>query len=165
MDPPAGIEARVFSHLNELGVPYEVLPCDPELADTRLFCEHYRIDPDVSANTILIVSKRPPGRYALCVTLATTRLDVNHRVRELLDCKKLSFASADETTSVTGMMLGGVTPFAVESPDVPIYIDQRVLERDEIVLGGGSRSCKIRISPEVFHRLAGAKVVTDLALS
>ena len=165
MEPPAGIEARIFSHLNELGFPYEVLPCDPDLADTRLFCEHYGIDPDVSANTILIVSKRPAGRYALCVTLATTRLDVNHRVRELLDVKKLSFASADETTSVTGMMLGGVTPFGVESPDMPIYVDERVLERDEIVVGGGSRSCKIRISPEVFRRLPRAEVVRDLALS
>ena len=32
-----------------------------------------------------------------------------------------------------------------------------------IILGGGSRSLKIKISPEIFHNLPGATVVAGLS--
>lgn len=36
---------------------------------------------------------------------------------------------------------------------------------DWIILGGGSRSSKIKISPKVFRRLPGARVVANLAIA
>jgi hypothetical protein len=35
------IDRRVRSALVEIGVEYEMVPCDPELADTAAFCAHY----------------------------------------------------------------------------------------------------------------------------
>jgi prolyl-tRNA editing enzyme YbaK/EbsC (Cys-tRNA(Pro) deacylase) len=139
------------------------MACDPAFADTAAFCERYGIDPTDSANAILVASRREPKVYALCVVLATTRLDVNHAVADLLGVKKLSFASAEETAERTGMVIGGVTPFAI--PDgIPLYVDARVLERPTVVVGGGSRSSKIRVDPEVFRRLPGCRVVEALAM-
>ena len=158
----SAVSEQVKAELDELGVPYEVMACDPTYADTAAFCEHYGIDPGISANAILISSKRPPGHHALCVALATTRLDVNHRVRDLLSVRKLSFASPEETIEITGMMIGGVTPFGVP-PEIPIYVDAAVTEPPSIILGGGNRSSKIRISPEVFGLHPGAEVVDGLA--
>ena len=31
-------EFAIEQHLDELGVPYEIIPCDPALADTQAFC-------------------------------------------------------------------------------------------------------------------------------
>jgi prolyl-tRNA editing enzyme YbaK/EbsC (Cys-tRNA(Pro) deacylase) len=45
---------------------------------------------------------------------------------------------------------------------MPLYIDSRIMAADWIILGGGGRSLKIKISSEVFSRL-GAEVVPDLA--
>lgn len=146
-----------------MGATYEALPCDPDLADTAAFCSHYGYDLAESANAILIASKRPPGRLALCVVLADTRLDVNRRVKDLLDVRKLSFASAEATADATGMLIGGVTPFGL--PDsIPIYVDRRVMERSQVIVGGGSRSLKLRISPDVLRRIPNATVIEDLAL-
>ena len=75
------LEARVKQCLDTIGIPYEIMACDPDLADTAIFCEHYGIDPADSANTILIASKKPKGSFAACVALATTRLDVNRAVK------------------------------------------------------------------------------------
>ena len=36
---------------------------------------------------------------------------------------------------------------------------------DWLILGGGSRSTKIRTSPEVFRRLPGASIVPGLSLT
>ena len=165
MNPPAAeteTEARVRAALDALGADYEVLLCDPELADTQAFCAHYEIPLADSANAIIVASKKEPRAYSVNMVLATTRLDVNHAVRRLMGVKRLSFATAEQTMELTGMMIGGVTPFGLPE-DLPIYVDRRVMARPSVVIGGGSRSCKIRIVPEVLKMLAQATVIDDLA--
>lgn len=158
------IEQRVRAVLDALSVPCEILPCDPELADTHAFCEHYGISLAESANAIVVATKKEPRQYSACVALATTRLDVNHAVRRLMGSKKLSFASAEQTVAVTGMMVGGVTPFGLPD-DLPLFIDRQVMDCESVVIGGGSRSCKIRLSPKTFERLPTAQIVEDLAFA
>jgi len=155
-------EAAVLAALARLGVDYERLDCDPEAADTAVFCARYGIPADRSANTILVASKKEPKVYAACVVLATTSLDVNHAVRSLLGVSRLSFASAEETIAVTGMLVGGVTPFGL--PDrLPVYVDEAVTAPEWIVLGGGGRSSKIKLSPAALRRVPGLQVVPGLA--
>jgi prolyl-tRNA editing enzyme YbaK/EbsC (Cys-tRNA(Pro) deacylase) len=157
------IEARVRAVLGSLGVPYEWLEIDPAYADTAAYCERYAVPLERAANTIVVASKKEPRRFAACVVQATTRLDVNRAVKRLLDVSRVSFASADETRALTGMLIGGVTVFALP-PDLPIYVDDRVMGLDWVILGSGSRSSKIKISPGVFRRLPGAVVVPGLSL-
>jgi prolyl-tRNA editing enzyme YbaK/EbsC (Cys-tRNA(Pro) deacylase) len=96
------------------------------------------------------------------VVLATTRLDVNGAVRRRLGARKVSFASADETRELTGMLIGGVTVFALPA-GLPVWVDDAVMERETIVLGGGSRSLKIRVSPDALRGLPDVEIVTGLA--
>lgn len=149
--------------LDSVGVPYEALPCDPEFADTAAFCARYGVAPEDSANTIVVAGKGEPRRYAACVVLATTRLDVNGAVRKRLGVRKASFASADETKMLTGMSIGGVTPLALDE-GLPIWVDERVMGRQTVVLGGGSRSLKIRVTPRLFDHLPAAEVIPGLAV-
>ncbi len=158
------IETRVRSSLEAAGGSFEILPCDPALADTAAFCAHYGVDPAESANTIVVATRKEPKKYAACLVLATTRLDVNHAVRRLLGGQKLSFASGEETRALTGMAMGGVTVFGLP-PDLPVYIDAAVLRARSVVVGGGSRFCKVRIAPEALTRIPNSSVVQDLALS
>jgi prolyl-tRNA editing enzyme YbaK/EbsC (Cys-tRNA(Pro) deacylase) len=155
--------AKLDDALARLGVAFELFPCDPALADTAAFCAAYGFDPEDSANTIVVIGKSNPPVYAACVVLATTRLDVNRTVRERLGTRKASFAAHDETQDLTGMAIGGVTVFGLP-PDLPILVDARVMARERIVLGGGSRSWKVIASPEILRALPNASVVEGLAL-
>jgi prolyl-tRNA editing enzyme YbaK/EbsC (Cys-tRNA(Pro) deacylase) len=158
----AHIEARVREALAATGVPYTEVPCDPGLADTAAFCEHYGFPLEQSANAILVSSKKPPFVYALCLVLAPDRLDVNSTVRKKLGASRCSFAPPEVTQEVTGMMIGGVTPFAV--PDtLPIWIDARVMACEWVIVGGGSRALKIQVSPEALAKLPAAEVVAGLS--
>ena len=87
---------------------------------------------------------------------------MNHSVRDLMGVRRLSFASADETTELTGMMIGGVTPFCLPD-DLPVYVDSRIMDLDYVILGGGSRSAKVKIDPDVFNRMPTVTVVEGLA--
>jgi prolyl-tRNA editing enzyme YbaK/EbsC (Cys-tRNA(Pro) deacylase) len=157
------VAAQVLEVVARLGVEYDVVACDPDLADTAAFCAAYGYAMDDSANTIVVVGKSDPPRYAACVVLATTRLDVNRAVRKRLEVKKASFADATVTEELTGMTVGGVTPFALPE-DMPLWVDSRVMERDRIVLGGGSRTCKVVGPPQILLGLSNVEVVDDLAI-
>jgi prolyl-tRNA editing enzyme YbaK/EbsC (Cys-tRNA(Pro) deacylase) len=161
-DEGPAIEAEVLARLAALGVDYETIPCDPDFADTAAFCARYGVPPDQSANTIVVAARKEQGVACACVVLATCRLDVNHSVCDLLGVRKASFAAADQTRELTGMMIGGVTPFGLPA-DLPLYIDARVMAQDAVVIGGGSRSIKIRLAPAGLLRLPGARVVDGLA--
>jgi len=160
---PPDAEQATRAALDRLGIAYEWLPCDPEFADTAAFCERYGYPPDHAGNTIIVASKKEPKRYAACVVLATTRLDVNRTVRDLLGVSKCSFASADEMHRLTGMAVGGVTVLGLPQ-GVPLFVDARVVALDHVILGTGGRNGKIKVSPEVFRRLPNTRVVTGLAL-
>ena len=158
------VNASVRTSLDALGVAYEVMSIDPAFADTAQFCEKYGIPLANSANTIVVVGKKEPKQYCACVVLATTRLDVNHAVKKLMGNSRVSFASAEETKALTRMMIGGVTVFALP-PGMPLYVDERVMALDWLILGGGGRDTKIRTTPEVFRRMPGATIVPDLAVA
>lgn len=163
MAEPVDIEERVRSVLDGTGVPYEVIDIDPDYADTAAFCEKYGYPIDTSGNTIVVASRREPVQYAACVVKASTQLDVNRTVRKLMGVRRLSFASPEQTMEVTGMMIGGVTAFALP-PELPLYVDDKLMALEYVILGSGSRSSKINVSPQVLETLPNAQVIAGLSL-
>lgn len=148
--------------LAEHEIAYTVIECAPELADTAAFCEHYHVALDQAANTILVASRKAePTKYAVCVVLGTSRLDVNQKVCALLDVKRASFADAETTMQRTSMLIGGVTAFGIS--DTPIYVDHAVMQQPEVVMGGGNRSSKIRLDPRELLKLPNVAVIEGLA--
>ncbi len=154
-------ERRVRDALDALEVEYTLVPCDPALADTAAFCAAYGYDTGDSANTIIVESRDKPPRHVACVLLATTRLDVNGTVRRRLG-RKASFAGPERTMELTGMSLGGVTAVGLP-PGLPVWIDARVMERDQVIMGAGSRHWKVIAPPGFLAALPGAEIVEGLA--
>jgi prolyl-tRNA editing enzyme YbaK/EbsC (Cys-tRNA(Pro) deacylase) len=133
------------------------------LADTAAFCAAYDVGLDVSANCVVVAGKRGGDvRYAACVVLATTRLDVNGTARRLLDARKASFAPMDDAVRLTGMEYGGITPIGVPS-DWLLLIDSRVIAVPHVIVGSGVRHSKIVMPGAALGALPGAQVVEDLA--
>ncbi len=144
------------------GEPFDVIEVDPALADTATFCEHYGYPLETSGNCILVASKDDPPVLAACLALATTRLDVNKRVRKRLGVRKCSFAPADLTRDATGMEIGGVTPFGLPE-DLPLWADARIGALERVIVGGGSRYLKLSVTPAALAAV-GTEFVDDLAV-
>src|ERR1051325_1088277 len=156
------LDDRVRETLNAHGLAYEVLACEPELADTAQFCEHYGIAQTEACNAIVVVLKTDPPRHVACLVRADTKLDVNKKLSKLVGVKRLSFASADETAALTGMLIGGVT-IAGLPESMPIYVDEKVMEQSRVIIGGGNRSSKARLDPQELLKLPNAQVA-DIAV-
>ncbi len=162
METDADITTQVVTVLDAIGVEYEIIECDPDFADTAAFCEKYGYPVDNCGNAIVVASKREPVQFATCIVKGTSRLDVNKTVRKLMGVPKASFASPEQTVELTGMMIGGVTPFALP-PDVPIYADDKLMTLDYVILGSGSRSSKVKIVPQVFDVLTNTQIISGLS--
>lgn len=147
-----GLEDRVLRRARELDPTTEAIWIDPDLADTATFCARYGHSLDASGNCIVVRSKTGDLRYAACVVQATRRLDLNRRSRELVGARKASFADADETVEVTGMVPGGVTPVALPA-DLPVFVDAPIMELDRVIIGGGGRHLKLVLDPRTLLAL------------
>lgn len=158
----SALDSKVQESLDKLGMTHRVFSCDPALADTATFCEKYGFSQGQSANAIITATKSEPVKFACCVVLASTKLDVNKKVSALLGSKKVSFANAEQTLELTGMQIGGVTPFGL--PEIPVFVDAAVLGCEEIILGGGNRSTKVLMSPEELRKLPGVEFVDGLGI-
>ena len=154
---------KVLESLKDAGATYKVIDCDPSFADTAEFCNHYGYSLDESANAILLEGKAESPVYALCVVLATTRINVNKVARKRLGTRKASFASAEITKELTGMEIGGVTPVGLPE-DLPVWIDSLVMEAPKVIIGAGSRSAKIYLSPDNLLRFPNTHIVDGLSM-
>ena len=157
------IERKVANQMESLGVKHEMFEIDPGFADTAAFCEKYGFPMEKSGNTIVVASKRGQKKHCACIVAATDRLDVNKRVKGLMEVSRASFAGADETMALTGMMIGGVTPFGLPS-DMPIYADAKLSGLDYVIIGGGSRSSKIKLAPSELGKLPNLEFIEGLSL-
>lgn len=153
---------KVLEAAETYGLNLTEIPCDPDFADTAAFNEKYGFSADQGANTILVASRKTdPTRYAACIVLPSTRLDVNKKVTELLGVKRASFADGETTVQLTGMQIGGVV--AIGLGEYPIFIDSAVMQKPEVVMGGGNRTSKVLIDPKELLKLPNVTAVDQLA--
>jgi prolyl-tRNA editing enzyme YbaK/EbsC (Cys-tRNA(Pro) deacylase) len=154
------IEAlRVWPHADQVSVT----EIDPDLADTAAFCERYGVQLAESANCVIVSGRRGEvTTLAACVVLATTRADVNSRVRKHLDVRKISFAAMDTAVAESSMEYGGITPIGLPSP-WRLLVDRRVVDGDDVVIGSGVRRSKLVLPGALLAEVPGAQVLDDLA--
>ncbi|UYM07225.1 YbaK/EbsC family protein [Solicola gregarius] len=147
---------------DDIAAGVRVAEIDPDLADTAAMTEAYGLTLDVSANCVVVAGRRAgEERYAGCVILATTRVDVNNVVRRRLDVRKASFASMDSAIEATGMEYGGITPVGLPA-DWPLLVDRAVTEAGDVCIGSGLRRSKLFLPGASLAALPGAEVVDGL---
>lgn len=139
-----------------------VAPIDPDVADTAALVAAYDVPLQVSANCVVVAGRRGgEQRWAACVVLATTRVDVNGVVRKWLDVRKVSFAAMGDAVDATGMEYGAITPVGLPA-GWPVLVDPAVVATDLVVVGSGVRRSKLVLPGAALLDLPGAEVVERL---
>lgn len=147
-----------------LGGRIAVIDIDPDLADTEALMAAYGIPPEGSGNCVVISGSRGgEERIAACVVGADTRADVNNLAKRRLDVRKASFHPMDRAVGESGMEYGGITPVGL--PDGwRIFIDERLLAQEVVVIGSGLRRSKLLVTGSALADLPGAEIVEGLGI-
>jgi Ala-tRNA(Pro) deacylase len=143
------------STLEEAGVEYELLPhAHTETAVAE--AEALGLEPADVAKTLVV--KTPEG-YLRTVIPASRRLDL-HKLRELSGGgrHKIHLATENDLRSdFPEFELGAVPPLGGAQRN-PVVVDERVSERETIVLEAGSHDQSVRIATAELVRATGARV-------
>lgn len=143
-----------------------VAAIDPDHADTAAMTERYDLPLELSANCVVVAGRRGgEERVAACVVRATTRADVNNRVKRLLDVRKASFWPTDLAVAASGMEYGAITPLGLPVGEGRwrLLLDTRVTEGWAII-GSGVRGSKLVLPGALLAEVPGSEVVVELAL-
>lgn len=140
-----------------------VAAIDPAYADTEALCAHYGTPPEWSINAVVVKGVRAGvERFAVCMTPATKRVDVNNVVRRRLEARKASFAPMAEAVELTGMEYGGIAPVGVPA-GWPVWVDPDAVAVEWACIGSGIRGSKLFIPGRAFLDLPDAEAVAGLA--
>ncbi len=139
-----------------------VVEIDPELSNTADTQRAYDVPPALLVNCVIVGGKREGmERFAACAVLATTRADVNGKVRRVLDVRKASFLETGRAVALTQMEFGAITPIGL--PDSwPVLVDERVVHSGAVLLGSGVRHSKLVLEGALLGRVANVQVVEEL---
>ncbi|MGA8256414.1 MAG: YbaK/EbsC family protein [Nocardioides sp.] len=156
---PVAAALAAFSQAHLVGV----VEIDPALADTAAMAAAYDLGLDTGANCVVVAGRRDGAeRVAACLARADTRVDVNDRVKRLLDVRKCSFLAMERAVEESDMEHGGITPVGLPAA-WRLLVDVRVPEMAVAVIGSGVRRSKLLVPGELVPLLPGAEVIEGLA--
>ena len=105
----------------------------------------------------LIFKTQQTGRPVLVIASGSNR--VNEKMIGNLVGEKISKADADFVRAVTGFTIGGVPPVGHFIP-IETFIDQDLLQFEEIWAAVGTPNAVFRLTGEILVKLTGGEVVS-----
>lgn len=100
--------------------------------------------------------------FAQCVIPADLKLDGN-KVKALLSAKSISFATAEESAELTnGIEFGGIPPFG-NLFGIPVYVDRKIRQNEEIIFNCGDRRASISMRLEDYLNIV-QPIETDITV-
>jgi Cys-tRNA(Pro) deacylase len=84
------------------------------------------------------------------------------RLRTHFGVRRLTMATSEEVSEITGYQIGAVSPFGLREY-VPIYIDQTVFIQQEISLGSGRRGTAILLDSKDLLSALPRAIRTDFS--
>jgi prolyl-tRNA editing enzyme YbaK/EbsC (Cys-tRNA(Pro) deacylase) len=94
------------------------------------------------------------GDPVVCIAAGDHRVDED-MLADALDVAEIRQASPDEVRAATGYCVGGVPPFG---HDLPVVIDQTLLDHDRVWAAGGDGHSLFDVDPHRLVDCTGARV-------
>ncbi|QCC48914.1 YbaK/EbsC family protein [Halobellus limi] len=94
------------------------------------------------------------GDLVVVVTSGANRVDES-LLAERLGAEDVAMADPERISEVVGWSIGGVPPLCHET-DVPVYIDESLLDHERVWAAAGTPTAVFPIDPVELRRIAGA---------
>jgi prolyl-tRNA editing enzyme YbaK/EbsC (Cys-tRNA(Pro) deacylase)/tRNA1(Val) A37 N6-methylase TrmN6 len=119
----AAHSSPVMRILDDAAVPFRMLPHKRIALTVALAAAERKVPEDEMVKCILLRDKA--GRFVLAALPGNADLDVQQVRNCVPGLSRLSFASPEEITRVTGYTIGAVSPFSLAEP-VPVVLDEAI---------------------------------------
>ena len=147
----------VSAALEEIGIPHQVFRHEGPIRSLEQAAAERGQQPQQVVRSILF--RLGEGEYAMVLVAGPQQISWK-ALRQHLGRSRLTMASKDEVLAVTGYPIGAVAPFGMPT-ELPILVDQSVLDQDEISMGSGVRGVGIIMQRADLMRALGDVEIGD----
>lgn len=130
---------RDFFAARQLDIP--IIELEVSTATVALAAEAHGVEPGRIAKTLAF--RLNDGRVIILVARGDARIE-HKKFKDVFGKGKM--LALDEVVELTGHPVGGVCPFGLAQP-LPVYLDQSLLDFDEVLPAAGAVHSAVRISP------------------
>lgn len=134
-----------------LGVAMEIIPHDTSGKATADAALALGVDASLILKMMILVDKKTSDSAGVLIR-GDERID-QKKLRDATGLKNLRFASPEEVTRITGYVIGGVPPIALDHCTYRV-ISRRVRDASFVYGSGGSEFCAMKLAPEELERIA-----------
>lgn len=135
------------------GLDIPIIELDVSTATVALAADAHGVEPGRIAKTLAF--RLGDGRAILLVARGDARID-NRLFKVAFGRGRM--LGADDVVALTGHPVGGVCPFGLAQP-LPIYLDCRLRDFDEILPAAGAIHSAVRLSPQQLAEITGGEWV------
>ena len=135
------------------GLDIPIIELDVSTATVALAADAHGVEPGRIAKTLAF--RLGDGRAILLVARGDARID-NRLFKVAFGRGRM--LGADDVVTLTGHPVGGVCPFGLAQP-LPIYLDCRLRDFDEILPAAGAIHSAVRLSPQQLAEITGGEWV------
>lgn len=154
----AKIQTRAVRTLDELDIPYQVLLH----AHRARNVEEAAAERGVPARQVVksLLVRRPDRKHILAMVRGDLRLSLKKLAR-VVGVKVLEMAPQADVSRITGYQVGAVAPLGLRRGDLPVYVDQHILEESQITISAGRHDAGLELDSEDLIR-AVSGLVADI---
>jgi prolyl-tRNA editing enzyme YbaK/EbsC (Cys-tRNA(Pro) deacylase) len=146
---------KVQEALKTLGFPHQVLELAQTTRSAAEAAQAIGCRVEQIAKSLVFKGKRT-GRPLLVIASGTNRVK-EKKVGEFV-AEALEKAEADFVRAHTGFVIGGVPPVGHLEP-LPVFIDEDLLQHEEIWAAAGNPNAVFRLTPADLLKMTGGSVI------
>jgi Cys-tRNA(Pro) deacylase len=141
---------RVAQTLEKEGLQEANFIVHPKAETVDEHTENTGVEEEQIIKTLIFIGERPVA--VLCPGNTSVETE---KLEEILETD-VRMANPEEVTEETGYIVGGVSPFDL---DIPVYMEENILDMDRVKPAAGSRVVGVNLEPEDLRNLNDAEVV------
>jgi len=152
---------KIKTLIEEKGVWYDHLEHEPvRTSDEAAKVRSGKYTQSQGAKALIVRVREYGGKKYFCMIVVPGDLKFDQKkTKEYLNAKDIRFATEGEVSEITdGILVGGVPPFG-NLFNLPVYVDNKVVENEVIVFNAGDKRVTIAIFTKDYKELVNPQVV------
>lgn len=149
------IRTHAIRELEARSIPYRLLVQAHKAKNVEEAAAERGVAIDRVVKTLLV--RRPDRKHVLALVRGDRRLSLKKLAR-CLGVKSLEMAPSADVPRITGYQIGAVAPVGLRRTDVPIYMDEHILEEPEVTISAGRHDAGLQLATEDLIRAVKGQV-------
>ena len=155
--PAGGTKTNAMRVLDAHKVRYTVHQYDPAIHSADEVAAILGVPAGAVFKTLVVLPESGKSRPLLVLVPGSRELDLKVLgTQPEVGEKRLRMATQREAESLTGLLVGGISPLALLQKGFRIFIDRSVLALPEFYLSAGQRGLNLQVATPEVLRVTGA---------